>query len=104
MPDKTGTTKTSTKRRKSANNSIPSKKRKLQTGAYPSGKGKPKQRAYEKDTIPIPDIPESDEEFHVSEDDIDFFRESVPTFLTNLDTKAISRQVVVKPSLFLFQR
>lgn len=91
MPSKIAKTeKTSIKRRKSTHGHNPPKKRKLQSsGSQSNAKGK--QRAYERDTIPLPNEPQDDQDSLISEEDMDFFRENIPDFLTNLDTMAISR-------------
>jgi nucleolar complex protein 3 len=70
-----------------------SKKRKLATGKAGTGKGK--QKAYERISIPLPDLPNDEDAENVSDEDVQFFTENLATggFLGTLDHNAIARQV-----------
>jgi hypothetical protein len=74
-----------------------SKKRKASNGVTKDNsrskdaKKKGKEKAYDRDFIPIPAVPDGEEE--PDEEDVEFFRENLAAgeFLTSMDPKALSR-------------
>jgi hypothetical protein len=73
-----------------------SKKRRLALGkAAPPNNNKGKQRAYERTTIPLPDVLNDVDVEDLSDQDVEFFTENLATgcFLEKLDQTGIARQV-----------